>query len=103
MQRPHLTLAALVLLLSSSAGAQELFPPKKDPYRNLFAPRPPEQKIVPEARAEARPPQSKPTVVCGTVIVPADPTIDPKIHAKRPDDRVRYTLRSVAPPICKPE
>ena len=43
-----------------------------------------------------------PSVVCGMTLIPADPKIDPKIRVPSQDGRVRYTIRSVEPTICKP-
>jgi hypothetical protein len=103
MQRPRLLLIAGALLITSSAAAQDLFPPKRDPYRGLFAPRmqQPERRPAPQAVPRAAP--QKPKVVCGMVIVPADPTVDPRIRAQLPDTGVDYRIRTVRPSICKPE
>jgi hypothetical protein len=97
---------ALVVLLSagmSGAGAQELFAPKKNPYNNLFAPRvqEPRPDPVPPSTGPATPPAPK--VVCGTLLVPADPAVDPKMRVRPPDTGVRYSGRTIAPPLCKPE
>ena len=72
----------------------------KDPYRNLFKTAPP-----PAPDQSPQPSREAPKVVCGTLIIPADPKIDPGInidpYATRPD--MRYTIRRLTPPICKPE
>jgi hypothetical protein len=43
----------------------------------------------------------KPKVVCGMLIVPADPTIDPKMRITPPQDpNLEYKIRVVEPPLC---
>jgi hypothetical protein len=48
-------------------------------------------------------PAPKPRVVCGMTVIPADPAIDAAIGhpAPRPDG-VKFTLRMVEPPACRP-
>lgn len=41
-----------------------------------------------------------PRVVCGTTVIPADPTVDPKIR-KQPDLSTRYTIVPVPPSMCR--
>ena len=45
----------------------------------------------------------KPQVVCGMMVMRADPTIDAAIRhsVPKPDD-VKFTLRMVEPPACRP-
>jgi hypothetical protein len=85
-----------------SAGAQLNFQhhPTKDPYRNLFVGTPVDQKpVAREADPGANTPQ-KPVVACGTLVVPSDPTGDPKIRVGPREDGVGHTMRVLAPPAC---
>jgi hypothetical protein len=96
-----------VLLLgpASTASAQLPFDhhPKKDPYRGLFGNRAPTQNnSVPVPIAGREAPQ-KPVVVCGTMILPADPRIDPKMRIAPPSDGADHKLHTITPPICKPQ
>jgi hypothetical protein len=45
-------------------------------------------------------PAANPTVVCGMVLVPVDPKIDPKMRVKIPDRGVAFTMRTVQPTVC---
>lgn len=49
-------------------------------------------------------PQShKPRMVCGMMVIPADPTIDAAMRHPVPNpDGVKFTLRMVEPPACQP-
>ena len=40
-----------------------------------------------------------PRVVCGTVVVPVDPAVDPRILRPVPTD-VTFAMRSIVPPLC---
>jgi hypothetical protein len=109
------TLVALVLpLFSGVLSAQLLFErnPRQDPYQKLFRDALPGQaagsrrdderlKALPSplVRRDARP--GAPYVVCGTLIVPADPRVDPKIRVGPPDAQVDHTMRIIEPPICR--
>jgi hypothetical protein len=66
------------------------------PYAGLFQPR---QTLKDAAPAEAPSPQ--PTVICGMLMVPADPKIDPKM-AIPPNKAagVEFKIRVMEPPIC---
>lgn len=103
--RQQALVVALVFGTASAASAQLSFEhhPKKNPYRNLFGERGPVQRPTAPLRGVSRRAPQKPTVVCGTMIVPADPTIDPKMRVKPPSQGVEHKLRIVKPPICKPE
>jgi hypothetical protein len=95
----HVLSAVLVLLLGNvvPSFAQAS---RANPYKNLFKP--------PDLKAVARAQQSdsvtrarEPRVVCGMKVIPADPSIDPKMIIPRPPDGTRYTMRVIPPPICK--
>ena len=44
--------------------------------------------------------RDKPRVLCGMVLIPAYPTIDPKIIVKRQEPDTRFTIRAIEPPMC---
>lgn len=73
-----------------------LRPSESDPYQKLFEPK---TSIQPSIEA----PASKPKVVCGMTIIPANPTIDPRMQISPKRDRnLEHTIRSIDPPICHP-
>jgi hypothetical protein len=101
----RLALAAAFLMLTATAAPAQLnfqHHPSKDPYRGLFAARLPDQKVTPTA-AQTATSAAKPVVVSGTLIVPADPRIDPKIRVGPPEDGVTHTMRTMPPPRCEPQ
>jgi hypothetical protein len=76
-----------------------------DPYRQLFSaakfPKP--GPAVATSPSQPTPPAvSKPRVVCGMTILPADPKADPKMVLEPKKDGVDYTIRAIDPPICNP-
>ena len=106
---------ALTLCLSLPAAAQPADPgaaPASSwkPSIKLFAEKPAAKPFVMEWRdrlpAEASAPAPtaapKPSVVCGMTLIPADPTIDPKIRVAPEDRGVAFTMRTVEPTVCKP-
>jgi hypothetical protein len=103
--RSPLLVVALLVLTSSAAAAQVRFAPRpeKDPYRNLFGG--PVRAQKPTAPKPATPSPSpspqKPFVVCGTLVVPANPGVDPKIRVAPPAG-VEHTMRILIPPMCQP-
>lgn len=77
-----------------------------NPYRRLFL-LPGQKDAATVPRLAGRPPvavlAATPalTVVCGTRLVPIDPSIDPGIR-RRPDaDAPRPSVRAVEPPLCR--
>lgn len=75
---------------------------RKDPYRLLFNPRP-RPRDAHASRASQRPAESPsprdPRVVCGTLIIPTDPSVDPGIVIPLPDT-TKFAMR-VKPPACQ--
>jgi len=67
------------------------------PYRGLFQ----TEDLRATAKKQDAPAAHPPRVVCGMTVIPTDPDIDPKIFVDRKPDGTRYTIRSIAPPICK--
>ena|SRR5688500_17720838 len=68
------------------------------PYSGLFQPQ--DLKTAARQQQEARPSQ-QPRVVCGMLVIPMDPNIDPKMIVPRPTDGTRYTIRVIPSPVCK--
>jgi hypothetical protein len=68
------------------------------PYGKLFQARQLWQQAIAEKAKDA-----KPKVVCGMLIVPADPSLDPKMRIAPPQNpNVEYTIRTIDPPVCNP-
>ena len=68
-----------------------------DPYRRLFA----TQQVLKRAVAEAG--KAAPKIVCGMMVVPADPSIDPKIGVTpNTASGAEFKIRGLEPPICNP-
>jgi len=71
----------------------------KDPYKRLFEAQTALKLAM--AQAQARTSPLKPKVVCGMTIVPADPTIDPKMRITPPQNpNLEYKIRVLEPPVC---
>jgi hypothetical protein len=60
-------------------------------------------KMQPPATGVRRDVPQAPFVVCGTLIVPTDSRIDPKIRIEPPKTNAEYTIRTLEPPICWPD
>jgi len=111
MIRPLIWAVALVAAASfasdvfaSPTAAQPGWQPhKSNPYSGLFQPAP---LVKPTERTQATQPltPAKPKVVCGTTVMTADPSIDPKFKfmIPGPDRPTRFTIRAIDPAICKP-
>jgi len=81
----------------STFGAQR--PRSSDPYRKLFETQTALKQAVETATLKAG---TKPQQVCGLTMIPADPTIDPKMLFPRKADGVDYKIRVITPPVCNP-
>jgi hypothetical protein len=97
------SMTALATGFALLAGAQIVLASEpragKNPYGRLFEPQP--VRVAPVQASRTPADDLKPRVVCGMTVIPADPSIDPKIRIKREDSQTRYTIRAVPPPICK--
>lgn len=75
------------------------------PYQKIFtAPKPQEPAQVQAAPEIPIPvPSDQPRVVCGMVVVPVTPALDPKMVAQVPkrDPKVEYKIRVIEPGMCK--
>lgn len=75
--------------------------PGRAPFERLFAvarqqaPRPTPRTLEAEQDLPGRT-----TVVCGTVVIPADPSVDPRMVRPVPADTA-FTMRAVKPPVCR--
>src|SRR5262245_57793902 len=107
MLNRRLSMFTAALLTSAAPVFAQLnfqHPPAKDPYRNLFAgqvatrDKPRIESDL--ATKNAAPQQKKPFMMCGTLVVPADPSVDPKIRVGPREDGVWDTMRVVKPPAC---
>lgn len=79
-------------------GALRRTPPAS-PYEKLFELRGALNNAVEQSQPAPAP---KSRVVCGMTVIEVDPAIDPKIGVTPPgDEKTRYTIRAVEPPICK--
>jgi hypothetical protein len=71
--------------------------PSKNPFSGIF--------VVPEVpRTLAQPLRSteKPRVVCGMVVVPTNPNLDPKMIVDLPPKPdVEYKIRVLTPKVCR--
>jgi len=93
---------------STAAGRTLLAPvaPSRNPYRSLFllpgqettAVSPRLRAVPATARALTTPP---PRVVCGTRLVPIDPSIDPGIRRVPDAAAPRPAVRAVEPTLCR--
>ena len=44
---------------------------------------------------------TKPSVVCGMLVIPADPKIDPKMAiTPKKQDNIEHKIRAIEPPVC---
>jgi hypothetical protein len=85
---------------TASQGASPRGSRKTNPFGNLFGAKPTPRSSPPAQQAQWSSAQKR-TVVCGMTVLPADPTIDPKIRVSAPRSGVRFTIRSVQPPVCQ--
>jgi hypothetical protein len=104
---------AVVHIESAPIAAQQStngMPPTASPFGNLFAPKskpssPPRLLFPTPTPMLNQPPDthlaSKPTVVCGLTVSPADPNVDPAIRREVPEDGPRFSIRSVDPKLCR--
>jgi hypothetical protein len=73
---------------------------RPDPYEKLFQPREALKAAIAAERAASAPATR---IVCGMTMIVPDQNIDPKMAVTRPaDDKLRYTIRAIEPPICNP-
>jgi hypothetical protein len=81
--------------LSDASHASPLGSPAKNQFDKLFQAQPTRPR--PDGRVESR---AKPKVVCGLLVIPVDPRIDPRIAVAPPNSSVEFTIQKVQPPVC---
>jgi hypothetical protein len=82
----------------ASARFGALRPAPANPYGQLFD----VQNNLKRQLADAAPSDLRPKVVCGMLVIPADPNVDPKIAIppnKAPN--LEFKIRAIDPPMCK--
>jgi hypothetical protein len=92
--------------VAGTATKNSLVPPGKDPFGNIRFISPRGEMTVPRAQRHdsSAPPSDNgsPRIVCGMTVVPVKPDIDPKmVMSPKPDSRVEYKIRTVAPLVCR--
>jgi hypothetical protein len=70
---------------------------RKDPFNRLFA------GTVTQLPVSSPESQIKPRVVCGTVLIPGNAGVDPKIRAEAPKTTTKFTMRGIQPQVCWPQ
>ena len=111
--RNVILVSAILLVATSPVAADQAIPNPQatakfgalrsskppDPYGKLFLARPALMQAVDQQTAKAAP---KAKIVCGMMIVEADPSLDPKMAVTPPQDqKLSYAIRVFEPPICK--
>lgn len=85
---------------------------RPDPFGRLFVPAEelkPEaftfgQQPGPQSPSQAKPANAVerlPRVVCGMVVVPSDPKVDPAIVIPIPENTDRFSMKRITPPVCQ--
>jgi hypothetical protein len=76
--------------------------PKKNAFRRLqFVPG---QQPAPQGPSHPQPADAtdrSPRVVCGMVVMPADPKVDPAIVIPLPENTNRFSMRVITAPVCR--
>ncbi len=84
--------------------ATPLFPVQPFEGRKPQAPPQPAPTLIFPDVAANLPSDLKPRVVCGMTLIPAPPSVDPKIATPEPPEKPKnpttYTIRPVQPSIC---
>ena len=93
--------AAIVVIMFAVTvpvfGDQSSINPKG--YKQLFQAQQALKAAVAQSQAKTSP--LKPKVACGMMIVPADPTVDPKMRITPPQNpNLEYKIRVIEPPLC---
>jgi hypothetical protein len=90
--------------VAGTATKNWLVPPGKDPFGNIAfgtLPTHPNRRSPQERDMSGRP-SPRPRIVCGMTVVPVKPDSDPKmVMTPKPDSRVDYKIRTVAPMVCR--
>jgi hypothetical protein len=84
-----------------AAASAPVTPRSKTLFARLFAPSAQQPNDTPSREPPLR--QWKPKVVCGMLLIPGDPSVDPGIRVERRDSDTKFTIRAIEPPICWPQ
>ncbi len=83
---------------AATVTAPDASPLSKRPFGRVFTQQPPAGSVPLWLRAPL--PSTLPTKTCGMIVLPADPTIDPKFERPPADTRTRFSIRTI-PWICR--
>jgi hypothetical protein len=83
-------LAVCGLVQPASRAEAQSANDQREPLRDVVS------RLQREAQSRLR---TKPKVVCGTTVIPAQPAVDPKSILKTPEGR-KFTMRAVRPQMC---
>lgn len=88
-------------LLSDAPPVFPAPPVRNDPFDLLFEPTGPHHPLP----SSLEQPESgqRPKVVCGILVIPADPSVDPRIQVEPPTRDTQFTIRAIQPSLCWPE
>jgi hypothetical protein len=93
--------ASQAAVIPVTSGRQSA-PNKGGPFAKLFVP-PQETKkrvqLYPQG-ARQQTLQTAPKIVCGMTVLPADPTVDPKMIQRPSETTVTAFIRRIPPPTC---
>jgi hypothetical protein len=82
----------------ATVAAPKASPLSKRPFARVFTQQPPAGSMPLWLRAPL--PSTQPTKTCGMIVLPADPTIDPKFERPPADTRTRFSMRTI-PWLCR--
>lgn len=85
---------------TSSPSPSPLYSPSKDLFAGLFSRRLRAPGVPSSAGASA---PEKRQIVCGLVLIPVDPKIDPRMSVKPREPGVEFTIKAIEPRVCRPE
>ncbi len=88
----------------SQTPEREPSPQGKNPWGRIFpAPRQDPSRRRPVGPLPQNPPlnqDKQPRVVCGMVVVPVKPDLDPRMVVTSRDQQPEYKIRKIAPQVC---
>ena len=88
-------------LLSDAPPVFSAPPVRNDPFDLLFEPTGPHHPLP--SSLEQPESRQQPKRACGMVVIPADPSVDPRIQVEPPTRDTQFTIRAIQPSLCWPE